>query len=72
MLQLRQFNGMLVGEAKNADSQQISGNLAPSLFSDFEIDPDLRLIIKQWPNLPEYIKASIKALAELTEKPENK
>jgi hypothetical protein len=46
-------------------------NLAPSLFFDSEIDPDLRLIVELWPNLPEHIKSSIKALAELTGKPKS-
>jgi len=41
------------------------------LFSDSEIDPELTQIIKAWPDLPEHIKAAIKALVQ-THKTEKK
>ena len=34
-------------------------------------DPDLLLVVKRWPNLPEHIKAAIEALVQ-THNPENK
>ena len=33
-----------------------------SLFLELENDPDLKLILRRWPELPDYIKAAIKAL----------
>ncbi len=59
MLQLRKQHGLLVGEAKNADSQQISKNLASGLFLDSEIDPDLKLIIEHWPRLSAELRQAI-------------
>ena len=59
MLQLRKLHGLLLGEAKNADSQQISENLAPSLFLDSEIAPDLKLIIEHWPTLSVELRQAI-------------
>jgi len=41
------------------------------LFSALENEPDLRLVIESWPELPEHIKAAIKALVQ-THKLENK
>ncbi|MCP4612505.1 MAG: hypothetical protein GY845_27720 [Planctomycetes bacterium] len=39
-------------------------NLVSGLFSTLENAPDLRLIVEKWPELPEHIKAAIKALVQ--------
>jgi hypothetical protein len=51
MLQLRKQHGLLIKEAKNADFQQISENLAPCLFSTHTIGNGLKLAIEHWPIL---------------------
>jgi len=42
------------------------------LFSALENDADLVLIIKCWPELPEHIKAAIRALVEMFKGTEKK
>jgi hypothetical protein len=37
-----------------------------------DLPSDLAEIVQLWPELPEHIKAAIKALAGLTDKPESK
>ena len=44
MLQLRKLNGLLIKQAKNNDSQQMPENLVEILFSDSELDKDLKLV----------------------------
>jgi len=44
---------------QQSDSQLVSG-----LFSALKNDLDLRLIVEHWPELPEHIKAAIKALVQ--------
>ena len=41
-----------------------SKELVSGLFYALENDPELRLIVESWPNLPEHIKAAIKALVQ--------
>ena len=45
--------------------------LVSGLFFESENDPDLKLILQRWPELPEHIKAAIKALVQ-THKTEKK
>jgi hypothetical protein len=44
-------------------------NLASCLALLAEKYPDLALVVEHWPNLPEHIKAAVKALVEIQPKP---
>jgi hypothetical protein len=46
--------------------------LAENLAQIVEKHPELAKLIKAWPELPEHIKAAIKALVGLTDNPESK
>ncbi len=43
----------------NSDSQQTEEKLAPNLFSDSELAPDLKLVIDRWPKLSVELRAAI-------------
>jgi len=45
-------------------SKSENQNLVSGLFSALENDLDLRLVVEKWPELPEHIKAAIKALVQ--------
>ena len=43
-------------------SETSGPELVSGLFFESENDPDLKLILQRWPELPDHIKAAIKAL----------
>ena len=65
------FENTSLTEADKPDRKSENQNLVSGLFSTLENDQDLRLIVESWPELPEHIKAAIKALIQ-TYKTENK
>jgi hypothetical protein len=65
------FGKKAVTKTKKWSSEIPNQKLAPSLFFDCKNDPDLRLLVDHWPELPLHIKAAIKALVQ-THKTEKK
>ncbi len=53
-----------VTEKDKPNSKSENRNLVSGLFSTLENAPDLRLVVEKWPELPEHIKAAIKALVQ--------
>ncbi len=62
------FANRLPIQDKSQESQHLQQNeksvLASCLALLAEKDPDLALVVERWPDLPEYIRQSIKALVK--------
>ena len=56
------------GKANTSENNNLqstpSDAAATATARNAEMDPDLALIVKSWPNLPEHIKMAIKALVQ--------
>ena len=52
------------------ENDGVPGNpeLVSGLFLESENDQDLKLVMQRWPELPEHIKAAIKALATIEQR----
>ena len=51
-------------ETDKPDTKPENQNLVSGLFSALENDQDLKLVVENWLELPEHIKAAIKALVQ--------
>ena len=51
-------------ETDTTDTKSEKQNLVSGLFSALENDQDLKLVVENWLELPEHIKAAIKALVQ--------
>jgi hypothetical protein len=63
-------NKVVTATGKSGDKSE-NPNLVSGLFSDTDFDPDLLQFIEAWPDLPDHIKAAVKALIQ-THKAEKK
>lgn len=56
-------NTAVTATRKSGDKSE-NPNLVSGLFSEINSDPDFLQLIEAWPELPDHIKAAIKALVQ--------